>query len=38
VTVTVYSNAAITAAYASSRYTATVNGAAAPVLAISETT
>lgn len=37
-TVTIYSNAAITAAYASSRYTATVNGAAAPVLAISETT
>lgn len=36
-TVTVYSNAAITAAYASSRYTATVNGAAAPVLSITET-
>ena len=31
-TVTVYSNAAITAAYASSRYTATVNGEEAPVL------
>ncbi len=31
-TVTIYSNAAITAAYESTRYTATVNGNAAPVL------
>lgn len=37
-TVTIYSNAAITAAYESTRYTATVNGNAAPVLGISETT
>lgn len=35
-TVTVYSNAAITAAYASTRYTATVNGSAAPVLMTSD--
>ena len=31
-TVTIYSNAAITAAYGSTRYTATVNGNTAPVL------
>lgn len=37
-TVTIYSNAAITAAYASSRYTATVNGESAPVLSVTETT
>lgn len=37
-TVTIYSNAAITAAYESTRYTATVNGSAAPVLGVSETT
>ena len=31
-TVTIYSNAAVTAAYASTRYTAEVNGETAPVL------